>query len=82
MRLGEHDITKDRDCPVLSNFGCNNEGVQDYDIEKFIIHKEYNSPNVFQNDIAIIKLKNKVIKYGKWTVKSSDKLENYNLLYK
>jgi len=62
VRLGEHDITKNRDCPVLSNFGCNNEGVQDFDIEKLIIHKEYNSPNVFQNDIAIIKLKNKVIK--------------------
>ena len=65
IRLGEHDITTDRDCPILSTFGCNDAGVQDFDIEKVVIHKEYNSPNVFQNDIAIVKLKTKVVRNGK-----------------
>jgi len=60
IRLGEHDITKDRDCPILSTFGCNDDGVQDFDIENVTIHEQYNKPNVFQNDIAIVKLKRKV----------------------
>ena len=53
------------DCPFNSKFGCNDKGVQDFDVEELIIHNEYNSPNTFQNDIAIIKLNRKIVKNGK-----------------
>lgn len=62
VRVGEHDITKDRDCAFNSNFDCNDKGVQDFDVEELIIHNEYNSPNTFQNDIAIIKLNRKIVR--------------------
>jgi len=62
VRVGEHDITKDIDCAPFSTIDCNREGVQDFDVEKLIIHESYNSPNVFQNDIAIIKLNKKIVR--------------------
>ena len=30
--------------------------VQNFDIEKIIPHESYNSPNPFQNDIALVRL--------------------------
>ena len=58
IRLGEHEISNPgTDCDIRGN--CN-AGSQDFDIEKVIIHPEYNSPNTFQNDIAIVKLDRKV----------------------
>ena len=65
VRVGEHDITTDRDCAFNSNIDCNDKGVQDFDVEELIIHNEYNSPNTFQNDIAIIKLNRKIVRNGK-----------------
>jgi len=58
IRLGEHEISHPgQDCDIKNN--CN-AGSQDFDIAKIIIHPEYNSPNTFQNDIAIVKLDRKV----------------------
>ena len=58
IRLGEHEISNPgQDCDIK---GICNAGSQDFDIEKVIIHPEYNSPNTFQNDIAIVKLDRKV----------------------
>ena len=65
VRLGEHTISHSGpDCP--SNFvkhGCN-VGVQDIEVEKIIPHPSYSS-STFKNDIAIIRLKSKVLKNGK-----------------
>ena len=62
IRLGEHEISnRGIDCDIKNV--CN-EGSQDFDIEKIIIHPEYNSPNTFQNDIAIVKLDRKVSQNG------------------
>ena len=62
IRLGEHEISHPgQDCDIKNN--CN-AGSQDFDIAKIIIHPEYNSPNTFQNDIAIVKLDRKVSRNG------------------
>ena len=66
IRLGEHEISNPgKDC---DNKGICNAGSQDFDIEKIIIHPEYNSPNTFQNDIAIVKLDRKVSLNGQYLV--------------
>ena len=43
-----------------------NVGVQDFDIENVVHHPSYNSPHIYRNDIAIIKLKGKVVENGKY----------------
>ena len=66
IRLGEHEISHPgQDCDIKNN--CN-AGSQDFDVEKIIIHPEYNSPNTFQNDIAIVKLDRKVTQNRKYIV--------------
>ena len=62
IRLGEHTISNEG--PDCAKGSCN-EGVQDFDIAKIIYHPSYNKPNVFQNDIAIVKLNRKVTKDSK-----------------
>ncbi|XP_037071855.1 CLIP domain-containing serine protease 14D-like [Pollicipes pollicipes] len=52
VRVGEHDLTKDTDCVGSDCAGP----VQDFQIEEIISHKEYNSPNRFWNDIALLRL--------------------------
>ena len=42
---------------------CNN-GVQDFEIEKVVVHQLYNKPDMFKNDIAIIKLRKVVVRNG------------------
>lgn len=42
---------------------CNN-GVQDFGIEKVVVHELYNKPDIFKNDIAIIKLRKNVVRNG------------------
>merc|ERR1712038_237752 len=62
IRVGEHKISHDGpDCDNDTPKHCN-VGVQDFDVEQknIIFHPEYNSPNVFQNDIALVKLNEKV----------------------
>jgi len=63
IRLGEHKISNDgRDCAPddFTQQGCT-LGHQDIDIDKVIVHPSYNSPNIYQNDIALVKLKEKII---------------------
>ena len=62
IRLGEHTISNEG--PDCAKGSCN-DGVQDFDIAKIIYHPSYNKPNVFQNDIAIVKLNRKVTKDSK-----------------
>ena len=65
IRAGEHKISNQGpDCSNETPPVCN-VGVQDFDVEKILYHPDYNSPNVFQNDIAIVKLDRKVSRNGK-----------------
>ena len=66
VRLGEHKISNSGpDCPSRnSNHGCN-VGVQDMEIERVISHSSYNS-KTYQNDIAILKLKENVAENGRY----------------
>ena len=41
-----------------------NNGVQGFEIEKVVIHELYNKPDMFKNDIAIIKLRKAVVRNG------------------
>ena len=41
-----------------------NSGVQDFDIEKVIVHENYNDPKLYRNDIALIKLKGEISQNG------------------
>ena len=61
VRLGEHDTKHDG--PDCQNGICNS-GVQDFDIEKVIVHEHYNHPVLYRNDIALIKLKGQVTQNG------------------
>ena len=56
VRLGEHDLRQDPDVVAKApdNF------IQDFEIEKVIAHEEYNTPNTFSNDIALLRLNKKV----------------------
>ena len=66
VRFGEHTISHSGpDCPSsFVKHGCN-VGVQDIDVEKIVTHPSYSS-STYQNDIAIIRLKNKVLENGKY----------------
>ena len=64
IRLGEHDIKHPNpDCNTKCASMCN-KGVQDFAVEKVTFHPDYNSPDKFRNDIAVIKLKEKVVENG------------------
>ena len=64
IRVGEYTISNSgKDCSSVNRFRCNS-GHQDFEIEKIIPHPEYNSTTA-KKDIAIIKLKNKIIQNGK-----------------
>ena len=66
VRFGEHTISNSGpDCPSRnSNHGCN-IGVQDMEVERIISHPSYNS-KTYQNDIAILKLKENVAGNGRY----------------
>ena len=70
MRLGEHTLSTTLDCqfPDRENNQQNicAEPVQDFDIEKVIFHPSYNSPNVFQNDVALMRLSRDIVINGKY----------------
>lgn len=61
VRLGEHKLSTDPDC---SDTLCN-DSPQDFDIEEIIFHESYNSPQVFRNDIALLRLSGPVNQTGK-----------------
>lgn len=57
VRLGEYDLTKDRDC---LNGVCNPAPI-DAAVEEIIVHPEYRPNNRAQHhDIALIRLKKRV----------------------
>lgn len=61
IRLGEHNLDTIKDCEEYCA-----DPVQDYEIEEAISHKEFNlneTQQRFKNDIALIRLKNKVHNY-------------------
>jgi len=57
IRVGEHDLNKEQDC----DGGECSPKPQDLAIEKIIWHEEYDKPERYQNDIAIIKLEKDVV---------------------
>jgi len=60
IRVGEYTISNSgKDCSSVNRHQCN-AGHQDFDIEKIVTHPEYNTIT-HKKDIAIIKLKNKII---------------------
>ena len=64
VRVGEHDTKHDGpDCSSGMIKLCNS-GVQDFDIEKVIVHENYNDPKLYRNDIALIKLKGEISQNG------------------
>ena len=57
--MGEHTISNNGiDCSSTNRYNCN-LGHQDFDVEEVVIHPEYNRRTA-KNDIALIKLKNKI----------------------
>lgn len=68
VRLGEWDLNTPKDCPPKK--GCNDHPL-DVGIEKIIVHENYLDGNEIQkkNDIALLKLKQKVEYTGTTTIK-------------
>ena len=65
IRLGEHDKTNTlKACDPKSSLDCN-ENVQDFIVEKIIVHPSYNKPHHHRNDIAVVKLKTEINENGK-----------------
>lgn len=60
VRLGEHDIFQDSP----------DDASEDYEVAKIIAHEDYVA-KTFKNDIAIIKLRRKVILYRSLSNRSS-----------
>jgi len=59
--LGESDILSDPDCPAFQD-SCNNPKVQRKSVANVIIHNGYNSSKkAIQNDIALVRMKTKVL---------------------
>jgi len=65
IRLGEHRFSTDLDCTGDENqderFRICADPVQDFDVDQIIFHPSYNKPNVFQNDIAVVRLSRNAI---------------------
>jgi len=65
VRVGEYDLSKSKEGEI----DCDKDGwcaplPQDFAPEQVLTHPEYNKPNRFQNDIAIVKLDKNVIENG------------------
>ena len=60
VRVGEHVLSQEKDCEL----GVCSPTPQDFNPELVIPHKSYNSPNAFQNDIALIKLDRNIVRNG------------------
>ena len=54
VRLGEHQLSTDIDCDDGGQ-SCN-DPPQNFEAEEIIFHPDYNKPNQYQNDIALIRL--------------------------
>jgi len=60
IRVGEHDLDKEEDCDGTGQSKICAPAPQDMEIEDVIFHQSYGKPKAFQNDIAVIKLKQNV----------------------
>lgn len=56
IRLDEHDLSKERDCQILSDNREECNDPQDFSAAKVMFHEDYNRPTLRMNDIALIKL--------------------------
>lgn len=56
VRLGEHNLRTERDCTVGDVEDRCAEPVQNFGIAQVIPHQDYNKPNRFWNDIALLRL--------------------------
>ena len=71
VRIGEYEIkneiTETKDCDDSGWFEKCNRGHQDFDIANITVHPGYKGKrNLFQHDIALIRLKAKVKKNGRY----------------
>ena len=62
VRLGEHKLSTDIDCDD-GGLSCN-DTPQNFEAEEVIFHPDYNKPNQFQNDIALIRLNRDAVYSG------------------
>jgi hypothetical protein len=67
--VGEHRLSTNPDCQEVRD-GVEvepvcNETPQDFDIEEIIFHKSYGKPQVFRNDIALLRLAKAVTRSSK-----------------
>ena len=56
IRVGEHDLAMEQDCEA----GVCSPEPQDMQVKDIVFHPSYGKPNAFQNDIAVISLKEEV----------------------
>ena len=83
--MGEHTLSAEKDCLKDSRPQVCAPPVQNFDIEKIIPHESYNSPNPFQNDIALVRLDRDVEENGEelilsfWLRNFTD-VSNYSIL--
>ena len=76
--MGEYDLGLEEDC---DKYGYCAPPPQDFSPVEVIIHQQYNKPNKFQHDIAIIKLDRDVQVNGGWdTYKGRGRVSTFTLL--
>jgi len=56
IRLGEHKLSSDPDCGNSDAGPICNDSPQDFDVEEIVFHQDYGVPQVFRNDIALLRL--------------------------
>ena len=56
VRLGEHKLSSDPDCGNSDAGPICNDSPQDFDVEEIVFHQDYGVPQVFRNDIALLRL--------------------------
>ncbi|KFB41567.1 AGAP004855-PA-like protein [Anopheles sinensis] len=60
VRLGEHDKTTAKDCIVYTDGSKQCATAIEVDVEKMIIHKDYHRSTRFLNDIALLRMAEKI----------------------
>ena len=54
--MGEHKLSSDPDCGNSDAGPICNDSPQDFDVEEIVFHQDYGVPQVFRNDIALLRL--------------------------